>query len=159
MDKPLMDESLVAPCGMNCAVCISYLAMKHDLNRRGLHRKYCPGCRPRGQHCVFMRAACEKIGTGQIRYCFECAQFPCKRLKRLDKRYRSRYHLSMIDNLNLIRENGISAFLHRETVKWTCPDCGDVICCHVGLCLHCQLGLLRKNPRYRWDNDPLDHQI
>jgi len=26
-----MDEQLIDPCGMNCALCISYQAMKNDL--------------------------------------------------------------------------------------------------------------------------------
>ena len=36
-----MEEKLIAPCGMNCEVCISYLAMKNDLNKRGFKRVYC----------------------------------------------------------------------------------------------------------------------
>jgi hypothetical protein len=29
-----MEEKLIAPCGMNCGVCVSYLAMKNDLNKQ-----------------------------------------------------------------------------------------------------------------------------
>jgi len=146
----LMNEQLIAPCGMNCAVCISYLAMKTDLNKKGFNRKYCPGCLPRGKHCIFMRTHCELIGKGLIRFCYECQNFPCRRLNALDKRYRTKYHLSMIDNLKFIKENGISQFLKKEASKWSCPDCGDVMCCHNGLCLNCNLDILQQKRTYRW---------
>ena len=28
-----MEEQLIAPCGMNCVVCVSYLAMRNELNQ------------------------------------------------------------------------------------------------------------------------------
>jgi hypothetical protein len=31
-----MEEQVIAPCGMNCGVCASYLAMKNDLKKKGL---------------------------------------------------------------------------------------------------------------------------
>jgi len=58
-----------------------------------------------------MADKCELLGKGKLRFCFECNNFPCKRLKALDKRYRMKYHMSMIDNLNFIKENGLEAFL------------------------------------------------
>ena len=150
-DGPVMKEQLIAPCGMNCGVCVSYLAMSHDLNQKGFSRKYCPGCRPRGKNCLFMKDSCARVGKGTVRYCFECGDFPCKRLKDLDHRYRSKYHLSMIANLEQIRDGGMEQFLAREAEKWRCLNCGDVICCHNGLCLNCQLDVLRRKKTYRWD--------
>ena len=38
-----MEEQLIAPCGMNCGVCVSYLAMKNDLKKKGFGKKYCAG--------------------------------------------------------------------------------------------------------------------
>jgi len=148
---PVLNEELIAPCGMNCGVCISYLGMRHQINDNGFSRKYCPGCRPRGKHCLFMKDSCDRVGKGTVRYCFECADFPCKRLKALDKRYRTKYHLSMIANLETIRDVGIDRFLAQESDKWRCANCGDVVCCHNGLCLRCQLDVLRRKRTYRWD--------
>lgn len=145
-----MREELIAPCGMNCSVCFSYLAMKNDLQRKGFRRKYCPGCIPRGEHCTHMANRCEVVGKGLVRFCYECDDFPCRRLKDLDKRYRTKYHMSMIENLTQIRELGMARFLETEEAKWRCPDCGDVISCHNGLCLGCGLETLRRNPKYRW---------
>ena len=139
---------------MNCAVCSSYLAMKNDLKKQGINRTYCAGCRPRGKNCAFMKQKCALLGNGLVKYCSECADFPCQSLKHLDKRYRTNYHMSMIENLEYMKENGINEFLNREEQKWKCPECGGVICCHNGICFSCGLQKLKnKKKRYRWDDD------
>ena len=144
---------LIAPCGMNCGLCFSYLAMKNDLNKQGFRRKYCAGCLPRGKNCTFMSKQCSLLGKGLVRFCHECGAFPCSRLKALDKRYRSKYHMSMVENLRFIKEHGMERFLEKEEAKWHCPECGGVICCHNGLCLNCGLDKLRQNKKYRWDEE------
>jgi hypothetical protein len=154
MMQNVSDERLIAPCGMNCAVCSAYLAMQNDLKKHGVMKTYCAGCRPRGKNCAFLKKACEKLGEGLVKYCFECADFPCRRLKGLDKRYRTFYRMSMIENLEYIRENGIKKLLAREEKKWKCPECGGVICCHNGICFSCGLERLKnKKRRYRWEDD------
>lgn len=150
-----MEERLIAPCGMNCGVCVSYLAMKYDLKKQGLARAYCAGCLPRGKNCAFMKKTCDLLGKGLVRFCYECADFPCRRLKALDKRYRTKYHMSMIENLEFIREHGIERFLRQEESKWRCPECGETLCCHNGLCLNCGLDRLRQNKRYRWNGEQM----
>jgi|GEM_PF-3200430 len=35
-----MKEILIAPCGMNCGVCIACQGKKNDLNKRGFNRMY-----------------------------------------------------------------------------------------------------------------------
>ncbi|MBS7527948.1 DUF3795 domain-containing protein [Fusibacter paucivorans] len=145
-----MDEKLIASCGMNCALCIAYQFNENDLNKRGFHRKYCLGCIPRGENCLHMGDSCELLAKGSVRFCFECEKFPCKRLKVLDKRYRTKYHMSMIDNLEFIKANGIEAFLEKEKALWRCQECGGTICCHNGLCLNCNIDTLLSNKKYRW---------
>ena len=98
---------------------------------------------------LFRSAQCG-AGTGGIRFCFECEDFPCKHIKSLDKRYRIKYHMSMMDNLKHIQEHGIDSFLEAEGKKWGCPNCGEPVCCHIGLCLNCDLDTFRQNRRYRW---------
>ena len=146
-----MEEKLIAPCGMNCRLCIAYQAMKNDLKKQGFHRKYCLGCLPRGENCNHMKDRCDLLGKGLVRFCYECEDFPCSRLKNLDKRYRTKYHMSMIENLEFIKEHGMERFLEKEEAKWRCPECGDVISCHNGLCLHCDVDKLRQKKTYRWD--------
>lgn len=139
-----MIEELIAPCGMNCNLCRAYQFRELDANALGFHRKYCPGCIPRGQNCVFMKSACDIIGEGKVRFCYECDRFPCKRLKSLDKRYRTKYHMSMIENLNFIQQKGMESFLASQQEMWACPTCKQARCCHEDLCLHCDIEILLK---------------
>ncbi len=148
-----MNEILIAPCGMNCALCIAYQGKLVDINNKGFHRKYCDGCIPRGEVCLHMGDACDKLKNRLVRFCYECGDFPCKRLRSLDKRYRTKYRMSMIDNLLFIDESGMEAFLDKEILKWSCSDCGGTICCHNGLCLNCGLEKLRSNKKYRWNEE------
>jgi len=116
-----------------------------DLNKKGFHRKYCPGCIPRGENCKHMARICSLVGEGKVRFCYECEDYPCKRLKSLDKRYRTKYNMSMIENLDVIKDKGMKAFLEKEEKKWTCPTCGGIKCCHAGFCLDCDIDkLIRK---------------
>lgn len=148
-----MEDNLIAPCGMNCSLCVAYQMKKGDLKKQGFNRKYCPGCIPRGENCTHMGDRCELLKNGRVRFCYECGDFPCKRLKGLDKRYRTKYHMSMIKNLQALQKNGMVAFLESEKKQWACPKCGEPICCHNGLCLHCDLEILRENRRYRWNEE------
>ena len=106
---------------------------------------------PSGRDCYYKRH-CDLLGRGIVRFCYECEDFPCPRLKTLDKRYRTYYRMSVISNLQSIKEHSVEAFLEGEAAKWHCPECGGVICCHNGLCYTCSLDKLRKKKhKYRWD--------
>ncbi|MBZ5671254.1 MAG: DUF3795 domain-containing protein [Acidobacteriia bacterium] len=125
--------TLIAPCGMNCRLCIAY-------NR---DKKACPGCRGddgvKSKTRVTCRIkTCEKIVHGGIKYCFGCDTFPCARLNHLDKRYRAKYDMSMVDNLENIRQFGVRQFIRNEKTRWTCPECGETICVHKRRCLFCE---------------------
>ena len=134
-----MENKLIAPCGMNCGLCIAYQFREKDLNKQGFHRTYCPGCVPRGKNCTHMGDKCELLGKGIVRFCYECEAFPCKRLKSLDKRYRTKYGMSMIENLENIRRNGIEAFVKNEKERWNCPQCGGILSVHKNNCIYCDL--------------------
>ncbi len=148
-----MEAKNIAPCGMNCGVCINFQARKLDINTQGFHKTYCPGCIERGKNCTFMKKHCDLIGEGKIRFCYQCDVFPCDRLKRLDKRYREKYHLSMIENLHRIQNDGMDTLLAFEEAKWKCDRCGGEITCHSGLCLKCDLEILKNKKTYCWDDD------
>lgn len=92
--------------------------------------------------CVIKTCPNQKSQSG---YCFECNDFPCKRLKDLDKRYRTKYHMSMIENLIYIRDHGIELFLENENHRWQCPECSAVVCVHKSNCLSCGAGIFEKN--------------
>jgi hypothetical protein len=139
MDKISSTETqLIAPCGMNCGICLGYLREKRK----------CPGCHgdvtaPGCIKCIIRN--CEVIAENQSKFCYECDEFPCKRLKQLDKRYRTRYAMSMIENLENIRRIGLDAFVDSEKKRWACPECGSVICVHRGYCMNCG----RKRPEIK----------
>jgi hypothetical protein len=145
---------LIAPCGMNCAVCSGYLAFKHDVKSKGIRMPYCIGCRQRQKNCAFLKKKCSLLLNNKVRYCYECMEFPCTRLNSIDKRYRTFFRMSLFENLEFIKRSGIKRFLEREAEKWRCPKCGGVICCHNGICFDCGLNKLKdKKNRYRWNDD------
>ncbi|MBN2612227.1 MAG: DUF3795 domain-containing protein [Bacteroidales bacterium] len=128
---------LIAPCGMNCGLCLAYL---RDKNR-------CNGCRQDStdkpvscSKCII--ANCEMLSKTQSKFCYDCEKYPCRRLKQLDTRYRTKYSMSMIENLEFIRDHGLESFVERENTRWACPVCGAILCVHRSFCLNC------KEPRY-----------
>jgi hypothetical protein len=124
--------SLLAPCGMNCGICRAYLREKNK----------CPGCRGDDTNKTVTRVRCkikncEVLKKEKLEFCFECKDFPCPNLKHLDKRYTTKYNMSMIENLENIKNLGIEQFLKNEKVKWACSECGGTICVHNGYCYSC----------------------
>ena len=60
----------------------------------------------------------------------------------------------MVENLECIKAKGIQQLIDAEKEKWRCPECGQVICCHNGICFACGLDRLRdKQKKYRWEDD------
>ncbi len=150
-----MEKELIAPCGMNCAICSGYLAMKYDVKSKGLKMTYCSGCRPRDKQCAFLKKRCKLLLNDRVEYCQQCPDYPCRNLEHIDGRYRRLYHMSMLENLALIGEKGVEGLLVAEMEKWRCPDCGEgTVCCHNGICFNCGLEKLNNKKKfYRWEDD------
>lgn len=119
-----MNSKLIAPCGMNCAVCLGYL---RDKNK-------CPGCREdekgKSNFCVkCIIKNCKIIKENNWKYCSnECREYPCARLRSLDKRYRTKYGMSMIENLENIKKKGIRKFVEDEEKRWVKGN--KIFCVH-----------------------------
>lgn len=133
-----MSEAYIAPCGMNCRLCMT--------NQRD--KNPCKGCRNEddiqyrtkgSDHCVIKN--CPVLQSNTTGFCYDCHKYPCQRLKQLDKRYRSKYHMSMLDNLEYIRQSGMNAFLQNEDNRWKCRTCGNIVCVHKHMCLACKTPL------------------
>ena len=131
-DPSIMEPRMVAPCGMNCALCLAYQRTK----------RHCPGCWGEDSNksescrsCIIRN--CETIQTNRSHFCYDCERMPCQRLKGLDKRYRTKYGMSMIANLTYIRDRGMEAFLADQAQRYTCPACGGLRCVHRPHCLNC----------------------
>jgi len=135
MRKGKLVPELIAPCGMNCGICVAFFGYTMEGKKR---KHICPGCGSRASLCAFIKEGCRKLATNQIEYCFECTDFPCANLKTLDNRYRNKYGMSMIENLDYVKENGVEEFLKHEQERWKCPSCGGVICVHNKICYACR---------------------
>ena len=136
---PLKYHDLIAACGMNCGLCIGYLREKkpcascfhkNDINKP----KQCRSC---------SIVNCENLAKTASGFCFDCTIYPCARLKRLDKRYRTKYEMSMIENLDFIQNNGLEKFIQQEEKRWTCKDCGTGLSVHRNFCLNCKTDLTK----------------
>mgnify|MGYP006296904291 FL=1 len=128
-------EELIAPCGMNCRICIAYFGYTVNGNKRKMN---CIGCKPKDKSCAFLKKYCTKLRKNEIDYCYECKDFPCSYLEKIDSLYQKRYDMSMIENLEYIRAHGMNEFLRQQQEKYLCPECGDVICVHNGICYSCE---------------------
>jgi hypothetical protein len=129
---PMLKSELIAPCGMNCAICLAFQRPK----------KKCPGCWEndlnKSQYCqLCIIRNCPTIQNNSFHFCYECEKMPCKRLKQLDARYRKKYGMSMIANLTDIKDQGMSTFLCQQTEKYTCSTCQGLLCVHRSRCLTC----------------------
>lgn len=128
-----MKADLIAPCGMNCRLCLAYQREK----------KHCPGCRGddagKSASCVScIIKNCTVIQSNQSGFCYQCEKYPCLRLRQLDKRYRTKYRMSMLKNLEKIKEDGLDQFLQQEEERWKCPSCGGTLCVHRMPCPSCK---------------------
>lgn len=126
------ENRLIAPCGMNCALCIGHLRAKNK----------CTGCNTdslgKPNYCVnCIIVHCPERSATESGFCYECPSFPCKRMKTLDARYRKNYGMSMIENLEKIQSVGLEQFISMEIERWACPKCGSQFCVHRDKCLAC----------------------
>lgn len=143
----------IAPCGMNCGVCKAYLAYSRGVPYKKGQVSHCTGCLSRNKNCAFVKRDCEKLRKKRIRFCYECADMPCKNLAKIDEYYRARFGMSMVENLKMMQDRGIAEFLRRQAEVYRCPSCGDVVSIHNGRCYACghQTGKPEgSNPKHRW---------
>jgi hypothetical protein len=127
-----LGPALVAPCGMNCGLCMRFLRA----------RDTCTGCRlgdeGKLKSCLACPIrTCDRLRASQSGLCTDCAKLPCDRIKRMDTRYRKKYRMSVVENLEAIRAVGIEAFVESERERWACPDCGCIQCMHTAQCIYC----------------------
>lgn len=138
--KVHFSAELIAPCGINCGTCLAYLREK---------KNRCHGCRHANlnvpvsrQSCIIKN--CENLAKTESKLCVDCRKFPCTRMKQLDKRYRTKYHTSLLRNLVTISETGMESFLANEVRKWSCPKCGSIVSIHRENCMKCGIDLNKE---------------
>ena len=120
---------------MNCAICSRYLAYVN-----GLKRSRCIGCRSGNRKCEYLFQKCTGINhnsKGNALFCFECPEYPCKQINRMNNRYRKNYNMSVKDNLRFINDKGITKFITEQYKKYRCSKCGGLISIHNRKCFKC----------------------
>ncbi len=125
----------IAPCGINCALCMAYNRKKNPCfgcngpdDTKPYHCRECSIV-----HCEHLPATKDGISV----FCITCEKYPCRRIRQLDTRYRNRYGLSNMENMQMIMRDGINRFLDFEKEKWSCRSCGAILCMHRRECEQC----------------------
>lgn len=142
MNQDFKYANLIAPCGMNCGLCIGHLREKRP----------CGGCfktndENKPEVCRSCKIVnCAFLSETDSGFCYDCKKYPCSRLKNLDKRYRTKYGMSMIENLAIIKNHGLEKLLKNEEEKWTCKVCGSGLCVHRDFCIHCKTKINKNTP-------------
>ena len=108
----MFKSDMIAPCGLDCNIC-SLALIENDP---------CQGCNGPDDHKPEFCA----------RY---CGIILCR--KRRENGYRFCDECSPLENLRMIREEGMDAFLAYERQHWTCPNCGRPFSVHDRNCPHC----------------------
>ncbi len=129
-------KELVSRCGLYCGACRSYLLLKKGLLEQKGYKKGCKGCWVQNKNCAFIKKKCARL-RNEIDYCFECDRFPCQILKPLDTRYRQKYGVSLIKNLERMRETGVDKWGEEQQQLYKCKKCGGEICVHDDECFDC----------------------
>ncbi|MFX1386583.1 MAG: DUF3795 domain-containing protein [Promethearchaeota archaeon] len=133
------NNNLAAPCGIFCGACRQYLVLKKDLLEERGFKTGCKGCRIRHKKCTFFRRDCTKLWKKEIEFCYECEEFPCHNVEKMDNLYKKRYQVNLISNLKRIKEIGAKNWLKEQQKLYTCPECGGEICIHDMECYVCGL--------------------
>lgn len=107
-----MENNSLAPYGVICDPCLGFQRTKTK----------CVGCQADGNPA----AACS-----------DCPEYPCRRIKDLNKRHIAKYGENLRQNLESASTSVLTAFMAASRQKWSCPACGQLLCVHTGNCLHC----------------------
>ncbi|NTU89259.1 MAG: DUF3795 domain-containing protein [Actinobacteria bacterium] len=132
MTPDALEASMIAPCGMNCGICIHFLSEKRS----------CNGCNGddsnKPEHCIVCEIKkCTLLNESGKHFCFECDEYSCEHLKAQDEHERNVYGFSLIENLESIRDLGIDPFLATERDRWRCEECGGLISVYSEKCIFC----------------------
>ena len=128
----MLDDKLLAPCGLYCGVCGVYMAHRDDnwKFKERLATVYgvapedlaCEGCgsdiRP-----VFCRECTYRDCVRKKGYqgCHQCAEFPCQMIDDFPIEVGKRVILRAIPTW---RELGTEQYVNEELKRYHCPECG-----------------------------------
>lgn len=132
-----LEYNLAGPCGFYCGTCRHYLARSKGLLEEKNLKHGCKGCRLQTKICAWVRRDCVLLRKHHIDFCFECADFPCEKLRQFDRRHVRDDHISPIENLRRIQQLGAAGWLKEQEEMWRCPECGGNLCVIDRTCYDC----------------------
>lgn len=100
MEKIKEYNDRIPACGIFCGGCPTYVREKNPCPGAGINFARCEKCRSYHLCCL------EK----GITHCYQCATFPCKRLKSFTVRW-LKYGQNIIDNQHMLERMGERGFL------------------------------------------------
>ncbi len=127
----IIPENMIAPCGISCFACYARFPKK---------KEPCPGCR--AQNDLHIRKSCQVCeirhcsSERALRFCAECEDFPCVKLKPVYKRYKSIHKIDLEQNGQAAVRN-MDAYLTQQRMLYACKNCGGIINMHYNVCSEC----------------------
>lgn len=126
-----LSNSTAVICGLFCGICQAYPA-------------YCEGCLSDK-----VAAPCVECSHGfrtcakkhKVTRCFECVEFPCERIKQFSQDHIVNgicHHAHVIEDLQLMKEIGVSVWVQKQVAAHTCPNCGKLIAWYEQTCPNCK---------------------
>lgn len=119
-DQMIPDEKTAAICGLFCGTCPSYPNDCHGCLSDKL-TAHCVDCPNGFRNCAKQH---------KVTRCYECAEFPCERLKAFSKTHHQNgigHHETVIADLTYMRDHGVRAWVMKQTTENTCPKCSKLI--------------------------------
>lgn len=120
-----------AICGLYCGTCPAFGADCDGC----LSDRVAPGCD------VCLNGFRECAAAHKAARCYECAEFPCQRLKAFSKRHYVNgigHHVHVIEDLQTMKDIGVGAWTDRQREEHTCKNCGKSILWYERGCPDCR---------------------
>ena len=121
---------MTAPCGIDCFNCPLYLASDDEKLRSNvakmldvpIEQAICAGCRNENGTiaCLHMDEPCQVykcIEKKDIKFCYECTDFPCDHLHPYADKAAERPHNTKVFNLCLIKKMGLESWAQSKAKK------------------------------------------
>lgn len=136
-------REMVGICGLYCGTCQNYLAHReNDVEQlekiskaKGIpvEEICCDGCISDNVfspcvECVHGFRQC--AGEKGVTWCFECSDFPCKRLEDFRDIHVVNgisHHENVIEGLRDMKEHGIQQWVEKQDRAGRCPECGKML--------------------------------
>ena len=126
-----LSNETVGICGLFCGTCQAF-------------PQYCDGCLSDR-----VAAPCVQCSHGfrdcakehQVTWCWECADFPCERLKQFSKEHIVNgicHHEHIIEDLNFMKTHGVENWVDKQVQAHTCQQCGSLIVWFEQECPNCK---------------------